>query len=505
MQNYITSANLNVLNGILLGKMEFESGLNIISGENGTLKTQLLQALRTGAAVASQPSSPLRMQSISPKRNSERRATEAILQYFRQSNKTWETNINERASSQINLSGFDNYPSVGELYYLIFEHRCKDGKDRHVHMTTVVAEFNAVINSVFPKYTLLANWDETLGAPKIRMAKNAVVEFPIEALSMGEQEVLSLILSVSTNRDNIDVYLIDEPEVHLNWHLEELLFSFLDDICEKFHKQVIVVTHSRTIFKPRFLPKAQFLTWGDDSKVSWGRDLTKQQRSRLAGDAIEIVALGDFSKTTIFVEDRVHAEVVSALAETYAVEIITSQCGNSINVKSIYRYQLANGVWTNAYFMVDGDNQGNQFPDDPRFIHLPYYCIENIFLDPEILCIVSSKTIQEVKEVMVEACKRKKSTIFQKNKFFEFLADSLAAEHMTFERLKTFDASVILDDVIDSLQLVSFSNMLPRYLSAAKTKGILDSLVGQNLFAAIQSAAKAIAVTSQDSAEADAH
>jgi predicted ATPase len=123
MRNHIVKANLNILGGLLQGTMEFTQGLNIVSGENGTLKTQLLQALRAGSAVASEIGTPLRMQTFSPKRNSERRATEAILQYFRQSNRTWETNLNERVGAQINVSGFDNYPSLGDLYYLIFEQR----------------------------------------------------------------------------------------------------------------------------------------------------------------------------------------------------------------------------------------------------------------------------------------------------------------------------------------------------------------------------------------------
>jgi predicted ATPase len=481
MRNHIVKANLNILGGLLQGTMEFTQGLNIVSGENGTLKTQLLQALRAGSAVASEIGTPLRMQTFSPKRNSERRATEAILQYFRQSNRTWETNLNERVGAQINVSGFDNYPSLGDLYYLIFEHRCKDGADRKNHMLMVTEEFNKVIQAVFPQYQVRSVWDAPLGAPRISMSKNMDIEFPIEALSMGEQEVLSLILSISNSRENVDVYLIDEPEVHLNWHLEERLFAFLDDLCDKAGKQAIVVTHSRTIFKPRFFPKVQFLRWGEDKRVTWGRDLTSQQRSRLAGDAIEIVALGDFSKPTLFIEDASHAEVVDALALLKGSNITTSQCGNATNVMSLYKYQLLHGHWANAYFMIDGDNQGNPYPQDKRFIHLPYYCIENLMLDPATLAQVSSRTIAEVQAVIVRAFQNKRKAIFQKNKFFEFLADSLAADHMTFERLKSFDASLVIEDIVAQLGLSSVREMLPAYLKAAQTSTRLQDLIPSNL------------------------
>lgn len=484
MRNYIVSAKVDVLGGLLRGNMEFSPGLNIISGENGTLKTQLLHALRSGGGVQARLPVGLRMQTFSPKRNSERRASEAILQFFRQHNRTWESSVNERISAQINTSGFDNYPSLGDLYYLLFEHRCKDGTDRKIHMEALTSEFNTNIESVFPHYRLRSHWDASLGAPRIGMCKHGCVEFPIEGLSMGEQEVLSLILSIHTGRDNVDVYLIDEPEVHLNWHLEERLFSFLDDFCETAGKQAIVVTHSRTIFKPRFFPKAQFLRWGDDQRITWGKDLTPQQRSRLAGDAIEIVALGDFTKPTLFVEDEAHADVVKALADMYGANVTTSQCGNSTNVKSLYQYQLANGRWANAYFMIDGDNQGNPFPRDERFIHLPYYCIENMMLDPDTLAATSGRPLADVQAVIVSSIGAQRKAIFQKNKFFEFLADRIESGQMTFENLRTFDASLIVANVFAVLGIAS----LAAYLSTAKGNGRIDSLVPKRLLSVLESA-----------------
>lgn len=484
MRNYIVSARVDVLGGLLRGTMEFLPGLNIISGENGTLKTQLLQALRIGAGVQAHLPVGLRMQTFSPKRNSERRASEAILQFFRQQNRTWETNINERIGAHINTTGFDNYPSLGDLYYLLFEHKCKDGKDRTAHMNFLTAEFNGVIQSVFPHYSLKAIWDENLGAPRIGMCKHGHIEFPIEGLSMGEQEVLSLILSIHTSMDKVDVYLIDEPEVHLNWHLEERLFNFLNDFCENAAKQAIVVTHSRTIFKPRFFQKAQFLRWGEDQRVTWGKNLTPQQRSRLAGDAIEIIALGDFTKPTLFVEDVAHVRVVKALAEIYGVSVTTSQCGNSTNVKSLYQYQLAHGRWTNAYFMIDGDNQGNPFPKDEQFIHLPYYCIENMMLDPETLMEASGRTLMEVQEVIVASISSERKAVFQKNKFFEFLADRIEANHMIFENLRMFDASIIVSNVFLALKISDYAS----YFLSAKANGRIDTLVPQQLMRILESA-----------------
>lgn len=450
MQNYIKAGIPNVL-GVLQGRIEFSSGLNIISGENGTLKTRLLQAIKSGSHELYTPTTNIRIQAISPKRNSERRAAEVIIQHFRQNNRTWDANVSERLGSQINDASYDNYASLGELFYLLFDHRSKDGGDRKTHMANLAKEMNTVINKVFPHYELLAEWDESLGAPRIKMRKGNSVEFPIESLSLGELEVLSLIMSINQGRDHIDVYLIDEPEVHLNWHLEERLFTFLADFCETYSKQAIVVTHSRVIFKQRFLKNVQFLFWDDRGHIQWRNELSIEQRTRLAGDAIEIVALSDFSKPTFFVEDSAHTEVLSQLAKTIGFSVTISECCTSANVKSLFSYQKSQGRWPQAYFVIDGDNMGNPFPSDSQFIHLPYYCIENSLLHPEILSAITGKSVLEIQESIVNAIKTNRSKVFAKNKFFDFLAESISPADMTFERLRIFDGSLILDTIIESL------------------------------------------------------
>src|SRR5439155_21112375 len=109
------------------------------------------------------------------------------------------------------------------------------------------------------------------------------------------------------------------------------------------------------------------------------------------------------------------------------------------------------------------------------------YCIENSILDPATLAEASGRSIEEVQTSVVNAFQTKRKSIFQKNKFFEFLAEKLTAEHMTFERLKTFDASLVLEDVIASLGLSSVHAALPKYLQAAKKRGRLEVLFPKQL------------------------
>lgn len=476
MNNHILRANLNI-RGLLQGVMEFTPGLNIISGENGTLKTQLLQTLRTYMGVESLiTGKPPQMQAISPKRNSQRQAFEQMVQIFKQQNRTLETLQSERLNGQINDTTFDNYPSLAECFYLTFAARCRDGAHQENHMTQVTLEFNKVINSVFPHYSLVSEWNLQNGTPSIQMQKQNNIEFPIESLSLGEQEILSLIANIYSDKENVDVYLIDEPEVHLNWQLEERLFIFLDELCKQHNKQAIVVTHSRTIFKPRFLPKTQFLYWNEDGKVKWGKDLTIEQKKRLAGDAIEIIALGNYTKPTFFVEDSAHNDVLEILAKILGKDIDIVKCGSSPNVKSLFEHHKSIGGLHNTYFLIDGDNQGNPVPNEPKFIHLPVYCIENILLDPELLAKTFNRPVNNIQDIILQSIKKHRKKILNKNKFFDFLFDQLEPLHITYERLKTLDASIIVEDIAIALG-VDLKDFTSKYLYECHRVGKLESLV----------------------------
>lgn len=486
MNNHIEKANLNIFNGVLQGTMEFLPGLNLISGENGTLKTRLLQTLKSGGGVVPKnPHQALQIQAISPKRNSERRAADSIIQTFRQQNRTYDAVINERLGAQINDANFENYPSLSDLYYLVFEQRTRDGDDRRKHMSTITDEFNSVIHAIFENYDLIATWNEATGAPSIRIQKGKAAQFPIESLSLGEQEILSLAANIYSAKERTDVFLIDEPEVHLNWHLEHRLFQFLDTLCETYSKQAIIVTHSRAIFKQNFLSRTQFLYWNDEGQVQWAKTLRENQYKRIAGEAIEIIRMGDFSKPTFFVEDQAHVRYLELIGEVLGVSLTITECGNSPNVKSLFRRSRSEGGWQNTYFMVDGDNEGNPFQGEPTFIHVPMYCTENFFLNPELLTKVFGKDISEILNLILDVIKNRRNVILQKNKFFEFLIDGMKPEDLTYERLNKLDASEIMPQLSEKLgtNLNDLTSMVVKYAHEANQ---LEKIIPPNLLAIFQ-------------------
>ncbi len=473
MSNYIEAATFSISPGALAGTMQFRTGLNLLSGENGTFKTKLLQNLRSGASLKyheDPPAASPRVQAISPKRNAQRRAVQEIYNELRRNDTKLEAVLNAR---NVQDATFEAYPSIGELFYAVFNDFCRDGGNQVEKMEQAAAGFNAVIKRIFEHYDLQAVWDDALGAPRISLLKHDATQVPLDGLSLGEQEILSLATYIHSSRDTYDIFLIDEPEVHLNWHLEERLFDFLDAFCDLHQKQMIVVTHSRMVFTTKFLNKTQFLFW-EGGQVKWGPELAAEQRRRLAGDAIEIIRLGTFTKPTFFVEDACQETIVTEIARVLDADVAVSPCGNKANVRSLYRY-AQNDRWTNSYFVEDGDNERSPFAD-PRFIHLGKYCVECYLLDPAIASAVVGKTETEVRQATFDAIVENKGTIFRKNKFFEFLIDHLTIDHVTAARLAMLDASLILPAFLERLGYGE-AGYIRGYIQVCHSRGLLNSIL----------------------------
>ncbi len=463
MLQFITSVEVDLLESKFKKTIYFNSGLNIISGENGTLKTKLLQAIGTSNVIRSNahnmnqdlpkakvslidPDKEFKSIFISPKRNSEKRNIEAIFEKFRNQAPHISTDLS--AFSQLEDNAYKTYPSFGELFYKLFSEKAKSGGGQIDSMNEVLNEFNVVIKKIFSDYTLIAKWSTSLGRPEIKLDKGNRGIVPIESISLGEQEVLSLVLNLYDFRTSCDTIFIDEPETHLNWHLEERLFEYFIEYSETFNIQLVVVTHSRIIFWEKFLSHTQFLFWSDSGKIDISTNPSDKLKRILAGEITEIIKLGNFDKLTFFVEDSSHELVITLLSKEFGVEINCIKCGSCQNVKSLFRQSKIIGQWSSAIFLVDGDNQGNEFPSDKNFIHLDYYCIENYFLNKSILEEILQKSEVEVIDLIIEIIKENKQEILKKITFIEFLLDRIVPADIGEKFLSKLDASKIIPHLI---------------------------------------------------------
>lgn len=186
MTSFILSANVDMFSGALSGSIPFGKGLNLLSGENGTGKTRILQAIKSGQ-VTTDDSSSARMLAFSPKRNSERRTFDAIVNQIRSQNAWLPQYLTTRAGAALQDNNFDTYKSFAEIHFMAFESESRDGSDRRAKMANVTHQFNTIIGKIFDNYELFSEWNSELGAPDISLKKHDR-EIPLQALSCGEQE-----------------------------------------------------------------------------------------------------------------------------------------------------------------------------------------------------------------------------------------------------------------------------------------------------------------------------
>lgn len=481
---------VNEFNGVISYTITLKRGMNIIAGENGTGKTRLLQTVKSGTGVTAFDSESFnnhRVFAINPKRNSERHELNQIVQQMRRNNKSYSNFSEDAVNKHFNAGGFDNYSSFGELFMYYFDKLDRDGGERIASMKSVVSEFNSVIRSVFKEYEISANWDSNQGLP-MPIIKKRGMEVPITGLSCGEAELFSLALNLYTLRDQFDVFLIDEPETHLNWHLEKLLFKYLIDFTKDYNKQLVVATHSRVVVDPEFSEYAQFLFW-DESSVSVSAQLPKNQREKLVEDAYQTLKVNGFANYTIFCEDESHRIYLDSLCESLEIDdLYTSKCGNANNVKSLYRRNLEDGGWTNSLFMVDGDGDGQWKDASKGFIKIKKYCIENYAFNLAKSSVAYGRDQTVLQNKLVELLQIKKSSLFNKSKSLDFLVDLLEPSHITQDRIDQLDGSQIFPEFSSWLGFNNYRDFWDMIFSKCKDPGNemkYEDFVDDSLFNAL--------------------
>ncbi len=211
------------------------------------------------------------------------------------------------------------------------------------------------------------------------------------------------------------------------------------------------------------------------------KEINDKQRASIAGEAISLIRLVKIAKKTFFVEDKAHLNILQKLIQridpTLDVDIIP--LGNKDSVKSMYKTSKANpGEWDQALFLIDGDNEGNPFPGENQFIHLSKYCIENYLFDIPTMVLVLNKTEGEIKSVILQAIKFKKTDILKNYKFLEFVIDRLAATDITVELLSKFDCSEILDRALSNFG-VSSSDYIDKYIAVVPIEVFDGALVSE--------------------------
>ena len=117
---------------------------------------------------------------------------------------------------------------------------------------------------------------------------------------------------------NVDTLLLDEPDAHLHCSLQGELFSYLEAIANKMHKQVLVATHSSEVIKTTDFKKILFI---DGLSVHYlGAEETKVRLlSGLGTEYFPKLSQIESAKRLLFVENESDANILKEFCNKYSV------------------------------------------------------------------------------------------------------------------------------------------------------------------------------------------
>lgn len=391
MSNYIKQIKINLWSGVLSQDVDFNDGLNLISGTNGTGKSQLLNWIaghrgNNGEVIFSDPSARKDVIVFSPKRNAQKVLVESLQTQFGYDRGKQAQAIQQILNQQIQDQDFQSIKSIAE--YLVESAELLVNKSTHVKndaAKVVKEEYEKILQKIF-NYKLIFSWDSEASKYQSQVVKNNK-SLALNALSAGENAIISLVFAIYFSRDFTDVYLIDEPEVHLNWSLEEKLFDFLDNFCTDYGKQVITVTHSRVIALDKFRSRSKFLSWNNEN-ILINDNFTPEMISDLAGDTVRIIQGITTKQKLIYVEDESHKTIIDEIGKVLNLDISVQIIVGGCEFVKSFSKAFKNIPVDNVFFLIDADNKPLTDADKSEYknlIQLGKYCIENYLLNVEIL------------------------------------------------------------------------------------------------------------------------
>lgn len=474
--NYIKKVkDRNIIPNITFSKeIEFSKGLNIISGSNGVGKTLLLKYIQqnrtsTNIEFEVNDNALKNIASFSPKRNATKTLIEQARTIVRRDPNAKNTAINQFLNQQIQDDNIQTIKSISEYMALEFE-EIRDREDLRPSETAlkVKEEFSYLLNKIFD-YDIIFDWISTSRTYSFLIIKNSNSLQP-NHLSSGENAIISLIFSLYYSRDSAQIFLIDEPEVHLNWELEEKLFSFFNWFSDEFEKQLIIVTHSRACFMDPYLAKTQFLLWNGNQIEVVSKPTTEIQSS-LAGDMVKIVSGITAESKLVYFEDHTHKHILSKLKACLNISLdIPEKLGNSSEVLKFSK-AMKNLDIRNVYFLIDNDNKTIHNQNEyQNLTQLKRYCIENYFLDVSILENIDKRTdkTKPVSQILKESIKQVNKPNFAIVK--ELINAGIELSATVLERI---DASAFVKQLAIGLGFSNKEDFFDKYIETIHEEGDL--------------------------------
>ncbi len=178
----------------------------------------------------------------------------------------------------------------------------------------VIGELNTSIKRcVDLEISSIGNVEASKGTLYFKKADHPT-EFDFNVLSSGEKEIVDLLLDLYLRRDDYDdtVFLIDEPELHINTSIQGKLLFEIDHLVGE-NCQIWLTTHSIGFLRAlqmQMKDKCQIIQFRDDYKLASNSYILKPMKITAASwRELFAVALDDLAtlvspKTIIYCEGR---------------------------------------------------------------------------------------------------------------------------------------------------------------------------------------------------------
>ena len=216
-------------------------------------------------------------------------------------------------------------------------------------------------------------------------------EFPIDALSSGEREVLNITFDFILRMPSDCIVFFDEPELHLHPELLARLISTLRSASA--NNQFILVSHSPEVISSSLDDTVVFLApprpERENQAVVVGRDNAAAEVLHRLGQSIGVIALG---KRIVLIEGNsasLDKQTYTHLLDNRFPNLVLLPSGGKGNLHSfnaVLDEVLNQSVWGVDFFMLADRDAAPDVPGSTeRFRTLSRYHLENYFLDAGVL------------------------------------------------------------------------------------------------------------------------
>jgi ABC-type lipoprotein export system ATPase subunit len=474
-KNHITQVNVDLMSGKFKCSLKFNPNLNIISGTNGVGKTQLLSFIQksrndVNKVIFHGNNQHLKnIAAFSPKRNAQKVLMDQAQKALRADPEAHSNLLKQILNTQLQDTNIQTIKSVSEYVVMATENLVEtQGHTKDSAAAQISKELTAYIQRLFP-HSLSVAWDVANRSYSLVILKGNTPVQPSQ-LSSGENALISMILAFYYARENVQLFLVDEPEIHLNWELEEKLFNFLDWFSSEYQKQFVVVTHSRACFLPAFVDKTQFLSW-EQGMVNVSAKPSEKIKNAIAGDIVKIVSGITAEDVLIYVEDSSQEYLVNKIVSHTGKSVETTVLNGRAEVLKICKAMKELNV-ENVVFLIDNDNQPVKDPALYRnLIRLEKYCVENYFLEASILEKIDKRPN---KQKNIEQCIRE--SISQVNKQNFAILKTIVSSNipLSSEILDRADGSQILPNLARILNIKDAKTLMDDYVNCLESENRLS-------------------------------